>query len=469
MVKHDSPSRVIVLVALVLYSSSATAGKKKILHKQVRDLHNAALSCEAAGIDQGQVELLKNQLEVIQAKIPGFGQDRESPQYQKMFERAKCSIQGDIGEEFPDRSLIQLIAKVEKLKSACNGSERTVDVPFRTGTKIREAKIEILKAWDHSRQKNGCEAIISFGKELGRGGFHQVIHAFRYPTWKGLAKAILLHPKDKRARIYMQREAEGLAVVQKLLPLPGLVKVYAIHPTGIYMQEYDKDLFVALRGDARKGIAPVSYSYAQKLSMLQQLAVALEKIHQNDLTHNDIKLENILVGHSNVAVYSDFELATNIRDLLREKNKNSASGNQDAAAPEVGLGWLGDTDKERLENAKKADVFSQGLVAYQLFIDKEVMDLWRHDRECMKGSFDYFQKCKAGKILALMQQEKENPLHQQNPLRRLIFEALDPDYKKRVSSKDFSERLSRIIQAEVKTDEKERGAFEVPLQQVVVH
>lgn len=439
----------IIALITIISPSESHATKRQLVHKEIRRLHNKVISCENAQINESKITELKELKEVLESKQftqqASSNLDTEADEFQEKLKRATCAIQTELGDEPPGKSVEDLLLYIESHKRDCKLGDKTLTFNFKKENGSLPVQVSVIHPSKPSSAKDPCHVFVSFGRELGRGGFHKVFHAFSSKSWKGLARAVLLYPTSKTAVEDQVREMKSLELLETLMPHPGIVKVYKASEQGIFMEQYDKDLFVAVNGDKRKGIAPVEYTYAQKLKILSQLSLALAKIHENFISHNDIKLENVLVKAPDTAVYSDFELATNISQRFQSKGKPAASGNQDTAAPEVGQGWLGDSDKEKMENAMKADVFSHGLVAYQLFFDRNFMDLWRYNRECMGGDFTHFQQCKAKLIEEFIKKETNDLAGSQGPLRKLLLDAIQPQYKKRITSKEFLRRLNDIL------------------------
>ena len=117
-----------------------------------------------------------------------------------------------------------------------------------------------------------------------------------------------------------------------------------------FVMEYVKD------GDLLTLLSEKGLKEDKIKEIFKQLCSAVEYLHDCDLVHGDIKLENILVNGDEIKL-SDFGLARKI--LAGEKDSNFNCGTVEYAAPEL-------LQNDSVEVPFKADIWSLGVVLYSL-------------------------------------------------------------------------------------------------------
>lgn len=125
--------------------------------------------------------------------------------------------------------------------------------------------------------------------------------------------------------------------------IPFLVMEYIIGPS---LREY-----------IYQGMAQ---TYEQKTAILRQLAQALAAMHEHQITHRDIKPDNVIVSDDGRVIVTDFGIAR-----LPESELTMTS---------TVLGTPAYLSPEGFESAKvdhRSDIFSFGVVAYELFLQRK--------------------------------------------------------------------------------------------------
>src|SRR6266704_3341164 len=154
---------------------------------------------------------------------------------------------------------------------------------------------------DHVGQQFGNYRLISL---LGQGGYAEV-YLGQHVRFKQQAAIKVLHAHlSEQETEHFQQEAETIAT----LAHPGIIRVldfdvqdgipflvidYA--PNGSLRQRYPKGSLVPL---------PVI------VSVVKQVAAALQYAHEQKFIHRDVKPENMLVGRHQEVLLSDFGIAT---------------------------------------------------------------------------------------------------------------------------------------------------------------
>ncbi len=188
-------------------------------------------------------------------------------------------------------------------------------------------------------------------EKIGEGGYGEVWKA-RHRILGTLAAVKFLKPERYQDAARLLREAAIAFDVQ--------------HPHIVEVLEVDQEARAIVMefvegGDLRQWVAQNKPSREQILSLLQQVATALDHIHEHGLVHGDVKPANILVANTlkgPVAKLADFGLAGKGADLR--------GGSLNYLAPEQ-LERLNFPEKEVTVDSR-ADQYALGVVAYELLV-----------------------------------------------------------------------------------------------------
>lgn len=113
-------------------------------------------------------------------------------------------------------------------------------------------------------------------------------------------------------------------------------------------------------------------------SWLLQICDGLAYAHEQGLVHRDIKPGNILINPAGCAKIADFGLVkVDGRDSMHCMNTMVAMGTPEYSAPEI-------TDSMK-KGDHRADIFSVGILAYQLFTGSVPKGLWDPPSELVEG------------------------------------------------------------------------------------
>src|SRR5512135_3470581 len=198
-------------------------------------------------------------------------------------------------------------------------------------------------------------------ERLGHGGMAEVYKAYhakldRYVTVK-ILHSYLIDGQDFLARF--DREARAVATLRH----PHIVQIhdYEVEDDIYYMVvEFIDGGSLQLRMDelARAGAyLPVR----QALSIMDNVAEALDYAHHQGIIHRDIKPSNILLDTRGNAFLCDFGIAR-IVGSAQFTTTGSLIGTPAYMSPEQGLG-------ETL--AETSDIYSLGVVVYQMLTGKQ--------------------------------------------------------------------------------------------------
>lgn len=114
-----------------------------------------------------------------------------------------------------------------------------------------------------------------------------------------------------------------------------------------------------MQSDLRSYVIHKTLSNEQQIEIALKISNNLNGIHRSGIVHNDIKLENILVGDSDEIAITDFEHAQEF-----EKEEKETVGSMAYLSPErAQKAFLGDSN---VPGTVASDIYSLGLVLYAL-------------------------------------------------------------------------------------------------------
>lgn len=189
-------------------------------------------------------------------------------------------------------------------------------------------------------------------EEIGSGAYG-TIHRAIQPTIAREVAIKIIHRRYANNPVFIRRfEAEAQTIAR--LEHPHIVPLYD------YWRESDGAYLVMrlLRGgNLLTALESGPWSLAQTLTLLEQIAPALEAAHRQGVVHRDIKPANILFDEAGLAYLSDFGIA---KDLNTERQL-TAEGNL--------LGTPDYTSPEQMQNGEispQTDIYSLGAVLYEM-------------------------------------------------------------------------------------------------------
>ncbi len=187
--------------------------------------------------------------------------------------------------------------------------------------------------------------------EIGKGSFGEVWRATRLSDGMDVALKI---PKDQeKGEEVLKRESE----IIKDIYHPNLVQVYGYHNISelfVIEMEYVDGYNL---GEILDGVNLESpLSFAQMLIWMHQILDGLATVHRANISHNDIKPQNILIEkRTNLAKIADFGTSRRLEDVWVWTKRH---GTEAYMAPEVAL------DGKRGRNV--SDIYSLGVLLYEM-------------------------------------------------------------------------------------------------------
>ncbi|KAJ4409170.1 hypothetical protein N0V82_009549 [Gnomoniopsis sp. IMI 355080] len=274
--------------------------------------------------------------------------------------------------------------------------------------------------------KKGRYAWIT-GKRLGKGAYGEVVEMFNSTTWTRCAgkkmeqthfqhETSLLQSLDHPhiARYIDQEIRPGVSchLVMELCPLKDLGKQHKERPL----------------------------SEDEVVEMFAQATSALKYLHEQGVTHRDIKPGNILVRSRkpdpfNIAL-SDFGLATKNQELM----STFGCGTYPFMAPEVVAEHIKNRGKVDVKYDNKADIWSMGLVVLDLLLPGGLPLPATYG---IAINADEPDQRYAHKMLRIGQKFLEGRRGQ--PFAQLVADMIQWDPAKRPSAKECAERAASVL------------------------
>lgn len=200
---------------------------------------------------------------------------------------------------------------------------------------------------------------------LGRGGMARVYKGYdarldRYAAIKVIEYHLLTEANAADYRSRFQREARAVARLRH----PGIVTLYQFG-------EFENLYYMAMAFIEGRDLAHILREAADKgerlpqttiLSIMRDVAAALDYAHGEGVIHRDVKPSNIMITNRGSAVLTDFGLALNVP----EGSIGSTFGTVHYVAPEQAL--------SSAKAVPQSDLYSLGIVLYQMLTGRVPFD-----------------------------------------------------------------------------------------------
>ena len=188
-------------------------------------------------------------------------------------------------------------------------------------------------------------------EELGRGGF-AVVYKARDTTLDRVVALKVLHPQLTTDPKFVQRFHQEARTAASFLH-PHIVTIFEVgEEAGQHFLAMACLSGCTLDQLLTRGAMPP----LRAVSILEQLAAALDVIHQKGLIHRDVKPGNVMVDDSGRATLLDFGIVR-AAEGTRLTTTMAVLGTPEYMSPELAEGEEPDA---------RSDIYSLGVVAYQM-------------------------------------------------------------------------------------------------------
>ncbi|MDI1241155.1 MAG: protein kinase [bacterium] len=202
--------------------------------------------------------------------------------------------------------------------------------------------------------------------KIGEGGMGEVYSARDLELDRNVAIKLLPNEftADEERRLRFRQEAKVVSALNH----PNVITIYEIG-------ENDFGHFLATEFVEGKTLRDVikreSLTFARILRIMEQAANALVAAHAEHIVHRDIKPENIMVRRDGIVKVLDFGLA---KPVIGYKNTDSADNKTVPGTVMGSARYMSPEQARGLEVDERTDIWSLGVVLYELLIGKAPFD-----------------------------------------------------------------------------------------------
>ncbi len=166
---------------------------------------------------------------------------------------------------------------------------------------------------------------------VGRGGMADVYKGYDTHVDRSVAVKVFKREDEDMLRRFI-REARIMATFHNEYLVP-------IYDAGQYQAEYDTKYYIVMPfmegGTLRARIRQSPLTLVEACHALQDIANALDYIHQHGIVHRDIKASNVLLDTQGTYYLSDFGIARISSDVTQLTTTGNVLGTVDYIAPEL--------------------------------------------------------------------------------------------------------------------------------------
>ncbi len=274
---------------------------------------------------------------------------------------------------------------------------------------------------------------------IGEGGMGRVYLAFDPMLNIELAVKVVprgIHSSEEERRRF-KREIQLLAAIN----IPGVVRLFDCGECDgwqYYTMEYVDGAAIDDYANGR------NLSQKERLRLILSLAETLGELHSSDIIHRDLKPSNVLVTEDGSVRLTDFGIAKSF-----DRNQNQSAITLNDTRPGTPF-YMSPESSARLRDraiAKKADVYSLGVMAYELLTGRLPYDVENlSPTECVLVIREE-QPCSFAERRTIIAPEIET----------IIMATLEKEPEKRPSARSLAEMLKRGIGGEPISTTKQKS------------
>ena len=214
---------------------------------------------------------------------------------------------------------------------------------------------------------------------IGRGHFGSVIRCRN--KLDGIEYAIKITdkstPKHKNSLVEAMQEVYALSALSASSENPYVIRYFRgwVENDQLYIQMElcDRSLFDLFESN--------EYDEKEIYKLLRHICLGLNELHQKDIVHLDLKLENILISASGKYKLGDLGFSR----LINKLSHNVPEGDTRYLAQEL----LNDNPDAPLPDLRKADIFSLGILTYELVERRRVLSKGPEWHDLREGRINF--------------------------------------------------------------------------------
>ena len=388
----------------------------------------------------------------------------------------------ELNAELTNSETSELVAEFENNETLVNSEvdippKKTIQRPIETGPTLaldapaaqskKDGGAEIDETPDTDPEPDGPEDLLEIGdlgdvpsryemkSELGRGGMGEVLLTRDKVMMRDIALKTVLPdlPSDNNPRERLVHEARLTGSLEH----PNVVPTYEIGqlPNGepyYTMRVVREKSLEQILEEKRTGDGGDEHSLTQLVSILRQVALALQYAHDQNVVHRDIKPENILIGSYGEVFIIDWGVAKVVDDSLTSFSTEELFELEEGAI--LGTPYYMAPEQARGENTTidhRADVYALGSVLYDILTLTPV-----------------FQTERTLSLLLQVVQEEPDPPSKRAPdrevpaeLEEICLTALEKDPDDRYqTAEEFADELEMFLEGVKERERRLRMAKE---------